>query len=185
MLNHSAAVSAALQAPAPPQVRAALQLYFELDFGKQGQVYIELHDRQAPLACAQIERLAHEGFYDQQRVFKVITSPKPFIIQMGDPLTKTSMTDPKIGSGGSGVPVKYEQTSFHMTRGAVSLATLPGKPDSGDCQFFIVLGDYSKLLDGTATIFGQVVRGMTIVDHLTIGSKIESAKIVSKLPADK
>lgn len=178
------AFSASSRATVPRKtVHAPDAKYLVIDFGKKGKVFIELHEKEAPLACAQIERLAHEGFYDHQRVFKAIHSPKPFIVQMGDPYTKSGMSDPRVGTGGSGSSVKYEATGFHMTEGAVALATLPGKPDSGDCQFFIVLGDYSKLLDGTATVFGRVASGMSAAKDLAYGDVITSATVVDRLPA--
>ncbi len=150
----------------------------QINFGSGSVVTIELHTNSAPLACKHIEKLIQNGFYNNQRVFRAIFSPKPFIVQMGDPFTKVSVTDPRVGTGGSGKTVPYEANKYNMTVGAVALATLPGKPNSGDSQFFIVLGDYSDLLKGTATIFGKVTSGMKVVNSLKIGDQIKSVELI-------
>lgn len=166
-----------LQSIPAPQKRTLLEIQFS--GAAHGVVDIALYLHKAPKTCAQIINLTNSGFYDRQKVFKVINSPRPFLVQMGDPLTKLGLTNPEIGTGGSGVKVPYENSGIKMTKGTVVLATRPGDPNSGDSQFFILLGDYQNLLGKSATVFGSVVKGLKIVEKLQIGDEIDSARIIA------
>ena len=170
-----------VQKPMQSTIDYSKSTILEIQFSgiSHGIVDILLHVRKAPLACHQIERLTNTGFYNRQKVFKVINLPKPFLVQMGDPLTKQGLQSPEVGTKGSGQRVPYEDSGYHMIKGAVALATLPGKPNSGDSQFFILLGDYHNLLDHTATVFGQVIKGMSVVENLHVGDEIDSARIIA------
>lgn len=144
----------------------------------RGNVFIVLHTKQAPKTTSRIIALVNQGFYNDQRIFRAEKSPRPFMIQMGDPNTKSKgVDDPSVGSGGSGVKIAYEDSGFTSDEGAVGLATIPGDKNSGDSQFFILLGR-ARFLDGNYTIFGQVVAGMEIVKKLERGDKIVSAAIL-------
>jgi len=59
-----------------------------LDVSGKGTIDIRLETESAPKATGQIIRLARQGFYDGQRWFRVVTSPRPFLIQTGDPQSK-------------------------------------------------------------------------------------------------
>lgn len=144
----------------------------------RGQVAILLHTKEAPKTTTQIIKLAQSGFYDGQKFFRVVKSPKPFLVQTGDPASKTkSADDPSLGSGGSGTRVPYEESGFPNVEGAVGLSALPKDRDSGDSQFYILIGP-AKFLDGSYTVFGKVVSGMDIVRAIELGDKVTSATIV-------
>jgi len=153
----------------------------ELTIENRGEVFIDLETRLAPLATARIITLARQGFYDGQRFFKVITSPRPYLVQTGDPLSKTlPMDDERLGSGRSELSkVPFEETHLPHSSGCVVLATVDGNRDSGDCQFYILLADYSRLLQGTGTVFGRVVVGLETVEKIRLGDKILSAQILT------
>ena len=113
-----------------------------------------------------------------QKFYKVIRSPKPYLVQIGDPLTKDRDVDsPGIGTHGSGSTVPYEDTGFSHTAGAVGLGTLQDQHDTGDCHFYILM-EPQKFLDGTYTVFGQVVAGMDVVGKVQLGDKVTSATIL-------
>lgn len=162
-----------------PQVRPQPgQTLLVLDIQNRGQVTILLHTKEAPKATAQIARLASQGFYNGQKFFKVVKDPRPFLIQTGDPGSKTKPPeDPSLGTGGSGTKVPYEDSGFPNAEGAVGLSTLPNDRDSGDSQFYILLGP-ARFLDGSYTVFGKVVAGMETVRAVQLGDKVTSATIV-------
>ena len=144
----------------------------------RGNIFIRLHIKEAPKTTAQIASLAGKGFYDGQKVFRAEKSPRPFMIQMGDPETRTKpISDPSIGSGGSGTKIPYEDSGYPNDEGAVGLAAIPGDKNSGDSQFYILLGR-ARFLDGNYTVFGQVVAGMDTVKKVERGDKIVSASIL-------
>lgn len=149
-----------------------------LDIQGRGQVSILLYVNEAPKTTAQIIRLAQSGFYNGQKFFKVVKQPKPFLIQTGDPNSKSKPADDaSLGKGGSGSRVPYENSGFPNVEGAVGLSTLPNDRDSGDSQFYILLGA-ARFLDGSYTVFGKVVAGMDVVRGVELGDKVTSATIV-------
>jgi cyclophilin family peptidyl-prolyl cis-trans isomerase len=156
-----------------PQATTSLRLEIE----KKGEVIILLHTKEAPKATSQVIRIAQEGFYNGQRVHEVMADPQPFLVKLGDPLSRSSLTDSRLGSGGSGSTVPYEDSGKSNRIGAVGLATRERDPDSGDSIFYIMLRD-APFLDGSYTVFGQVTKGMEVVRRLEVGDKVTSATVI-------
>jgi len=181
-----------------------------------GDIVIALYD-DTPAHKANFEKLVKEKFYDGVLFHRII---KGFMIQGGDPDSKTAKAGQRLGSGDVGytIPAEFVSTRFHK-RGAVAAARMgdnvnPQKASSG-CQFYIVDGtvyDNDKLnmiaqrtgktfspeqveayttvggapfLDGDYTVFGEVVKGMEIVDKIAEQQKdgadrpVEDIKIIS------
>lgn len=154
------------------------QTLWLIDVKGRGQIQIELFTSKAPKATAQIMKLSQQGFYNGQKFFKVVKQPRPFLIQTGDPGSKTKpMDDATLGKGGSGSKVPYEDSGVSNDTGAVGLSTLPNDRDSGDSQFYILLGP-AKFLDGSYTVFGKVVGGMDVVRAVELGDQVTSTSIV-------
>jgi cyclophilin family peptidyl-prolyl cis-trans isomerase len=63
-------------------------------------------------------------------------------------------------------PLKAEFSKLHHRRGTLSMARLDNDPDSACSSFSILLGP-APHLDGNYTIFGEVERGMDVVDELS------------------
>jgi cyclophilin family peptidyl-prolyl cis-trans isomerase len=149
----------------------------KLEIQDRGTVYIQLFVKEAPKTTAQIMKLVKSGFYDTQRFHRVEKSPKPYIVQIGDPNSKTGDLDKLQMSGGSGDQVPFEESGHQNVEGAVGLARDVTNQNSGNSQFYISLGT-NKFLDGTYTVFGQVVSGMDIVQKIERGDRVTSATIV-------
>jgi cyclophilin family peptidyl-prolyl cis-trans isomerase len=150
----------------------------KVSIADRGNIFIKLHTKEAPKTTSHIQSLVTQGFYDGQKVFRAEKTPRPFMIQMGDPQTKTkSLDDPTIGSGGSGTKVPYEDSGYPNDETAVGLAAIPGDKNSGDSQFYILLGR-ARFLDGNYTVFGQVVAGMDVVKKIERGDRITSVTMV-------
>jgi cyclophilin family peptidyl-prolyl cis-trans isomerase len=164
---------ASAQAYKPRPGETVLKLSVEV----RGDIYIKLFTTEAPKTTAQIVKLVKSGFYNGLRFHRVDKSPKPYLVQIGDPQTKTMDLDlATIGQKGSGEPVQFEDTGHPNVEGAVGLAHSVQNQNSGDSQFYILLGP-AKFLDGHYTVFGQVVSGMSLVKQLERGDRIKTATI--------
>ncbi len=143
----------------------------------KGEVVISLNTQAAPKTTAQIIRLAQSGFYNGQKFFRVVKTPRPFLAQFGDPQTKTKdVTDPSIGTGGSGTTVPFENTGLKNVEGAVGLSLKENDKNTGDSQFYINLAN-NGFLDGGYAVFGKVVKGLDLVKGLNVGDKVTSVTV--------
>jgi len=125
-----------------------------------GRIILKFFPKLAPGHVKNFQKLASSGFYDGTKFHRVIPG---FMIQGGDPNTKPGAKGIP-GQGGPGYTIKAEFSTMHHSRGILSMARTPD-PDSAGSQFFITVADASSL-DNQYTIFGQVVKGMDVVDKI-------------------
>jgi peptidyl-prolyl cis-trans isomerase B (cyclophilin B) len=138
----------------------------------RGTIVAELFDEETPGTVANFEKLANEKFYDGTRFHRVIPN---FMVQGGDPLSKDPR-NPRVGTGGPGYHIKCEthrNTHKHVA-GTLSMAHA-GK-DTGGSQFFICHGPQPHL-DKVHTVFGQVTKGMDIVNSIRQGDEVTSIRV--------
>lgn len=154
-------------------VLAAADATMRVTVEGRGTFTITLYTDKAPKTTAQIIRLAKSGFYDGQRFHIAIRSPKPYRIQVGDPASKSGDMS---GLGGSGATVPFEDTGLPNVAGAVGLSHVPDDKNSGDSQFYVLLGS-ARFLDGNYSVFGKVTEGMDVVDKIEKGDKIEKVVV--------
>jgi peptidyl-prolyl cis-trans isomerase B (cyclophilin B) len=128
---------------------------------KFGDIEIEFFSDAAPKTVENFVKLAKSGFYDGLAFHRIVPG---FVIQGGDPNTKSSTNRSKWGTGGPGWTVKAEFNKNKHSRGALSMARSQD-PNSAGSQFFIVVKD-SNFLDGQYTVFGRVTSGMDTVDKI-------------------
>ena len=127
---------------------------------KFGDITLKFFPEVAPNHVNNFIELAKKGFYNGTIFHRVV--PK-FVIQGGDPNSK----DPdrsKHGTGGPGYNVKAEFGNTPHKRGTLSMAR-SAHPDSAGSQFFICVAAAS-FLDGKYTVFGEVVKGIEVVDKI-------------------
>lgn len=124
-----------------------------------GRIILKFFPDKAPGHVKNFVKLAEKGFYDGTKFHRVI--PK-FMIQGGDPNTKTG--DGPAGTGGPGYQIDAEFNDTHHARGILSMAR-SSDPNSAGSQFFICVAD-AGFLDRQYTAFGQVVHGMDVVDKI-------------------
>ncbi len=128
----------------------------------RGTLVVELYPEHAPNTVHNFLRLIRKKFYDGLTFHRVI---EDFMIQGGCPKGD--------GTGGPGWAIKCETEGNPLIhdRGALSMAH-SGK-DTGGSQFFICLTrSQTAHLDGKHTVFGQVVRGMNILEGFSNGDKM-------------
>lgn len=139
----------------------------------KGVIEFETFPEDAPRTVEHILELVRKNFYRGLRFHRV---ERNFVVQTGDPRTRDVTKMDQWGKGpggGSGKPVGVAEFSKKRThrRGAVGLAHA-GDPKGGDSQFYIMLSNRPGL-DGKYTVFGQVIRGMEVVDTLEVGDVIK------------
>ncbi len=123
----------------------------------RGEFVIELDGQIAPNTCAVFLDLINKGFYADLTFHRVVPD---FVAQGGDPRGD--------GWGGPGYTIRSEWSRARYKRAAVGIAH-DGK-DTGGSQFFITLSEQPHL-NGRYTIFGEVTKGMDIVDAIEVGDR--------------
>jgi cyclophilin family peptidyl-prolyl cis-trans isomerase len=143
---------------------------------ERGDIEIELFTEGAPKAAQNFVDLAAKGFYDGVVFHRVVPG---FVIQGGDGQhgKKAGLNGGRVGTGGPGYTFADEPFGGEYYRGAVAMAN--AGPDTNGSQFFICLKDLSATLPKKYTIFGQVMKGMDVVD--VIAAQPTNAR---DLPAD-
>jgi cyclophilin family peptidyl-prolyl cis-trans isomerase len=122
----------------------------------KGDIEVEVFTEGAPKAAGNFLDLAEKGFYDGVIFHRIVPG---FVIQGGDP-TGT-------GTGGPGYKFADEPVTGDYYRGTLAMAN--AGPNTNGSQFFICLADLVGRLPKNYTIFGQVTKGMDVVDAIAAG----------------
>ena len=152
-----------------------------------GSITIALYN-ETPLHRDNFIKLVNEKFYDGLLFHRII---QQFMIQAGDPNSRNAAKGVALGNGGPGytIPAEIIPGKFNK-RGAVAAARTgdnvnPERRSSGS-QFYIVDKQGGAThLDGQYTVFGEVVKGMDVVDRIAAQPKdrgdrpVEDIKIIS------
>lgn len=129
----------------------------------KGQIVIGFFPDAAPQHVANFKKLAREGVYNGVLFHRVIPG---FVIQTGDPKTADPNTPrSEYGTGGTGNHIPLEVNEHKHVRGAVGMARSSGDTNSADSQFYITL-EPQPHLDSGYTVFGEVLKGMAVVDSI-------------------
>lgn len=137
---------------------------------ERGDIVMELFARQAPMAVNSFIFLAKNGWFDGVPFHRVLPG---FVAQTGDP-SGTGVLGPGYKFSNEVTPeLRFDQA------GRVGLAN--SGPDTNGSQFFIA---YAPLpdLDGKYTVFGQVIKGMDVVNNLRPRNPASDAVL---LPGDR
>lgn len=134
----------------------------------KGDIVCSLNAEKAPLSVTNFKYLADGGFYNGLKFHRVEPN---FVIQGGDPKGN--------GTGGPGYTIPAEIGLLH-TKGALAWARLgddanPKRRSSGS-QFYITLAP-TPFLDGDYSVFGQVIKGMDVVEKISRGDVINSVTV--------
>ena len=130
---------------------------------EKGDIDIDLFTTDAPKASQNFIDLAKKGFYDDVVFHRVIPG---FVAQAGDGEhgKKSSLNRGRVGTGGPGYKFEDEPVKGDYVRGALAMAN--AGPNTNGSQFFICQADLSGRLPKNYTIFGQVTKGMDVVDSI-------------------
>jgi cyclophilin family peptidyl-prolyl cis-trans isomerase len=128
-----------------------------------GDIEVDLFTESAPKASANFVKLAKDGFYDDVIFHRVIPG---FVVQGGDgQFGKMAALDKgRVGTGGPGYRFEDEPVKGDYVKGALAMAN--AGPNTNGSQFFICTADLTGRLPKNYTLFGQVTRGIEIVDQI-------------------
>lgn len=143
------------QSSSPPAMQIdpakSYQAVFTIDVG---QFTARLFPGQAPVTVNNFVFLARQGYYDNTTFHRVLPG---FMAQGGDP-TGT-------GAGGPGYTF-HDEFSPELEFDKPGLLAMANRgPDTNGSQFFITYAP-TPHLNGLHTIFGEVIEGADILDHL-------------------
>jgi cyclophilin family peptidyl-prolyl cis-trans isomerase len=138
----------------------------------KGNIEIETYPEEAPKTVAQIVGLVKRNFYNGLRFHRAEFS----LIQVGDPTTRNMAMRDWWGRAGSGKPIgAAEPTKKRRNiRGAVAMAYPGTDAKAADSQFYILTKTHPDF-DGKYTVFGQVIKGMEVVDKIQIADILKRA----------
>jgi cyclophilin family peptidyl-prolyl cis-trans isomerase len=138
---------------------------------EKGDIEVDLFTTDAPKASQNFIDLANKGFYDDVVFHRVITG---FVIQAGDGEfgKKSSLNRSRVGTGGPGYKFEDEPIKGDYVRGALAMAN--AGPNTNGSQFFICHADLSGRLPKNYTLFGQVTKGLDVVDAIAAAADREN-----------
>jgi len=146
----------------------------------EGTIILELDGKQAPLTVGHVLELVDAGFYNGIIFHRVIPG---FMAQTGG-----RTPDMKVKEDDNTIP-NESGNGMSNVRGTVAMART-GDPHSANSQFFINVGDNSRLdpskrqTGGTwgYTVFGKVIQGMDVVDKIVNVQTGPQADLKSDVP---
>ncbi|MEI7661900.1 MAG: peptidylprolyl isomerase [Bacteroidota bacterium] len=147
------------------------------DFGDmQGFLYNE-----TPQHRDNFVKLAKAGTYDGTLFHRVILG---FMIQGGDPNSKTARPGQQLGSGDLGytVPAEFNKALTHK-RGALAAARTenPAKASSAS-QFYIVEPETgAHFLNNNYTVYGEITEGLDVITKIASVQKDGSDRPVKDI----
>jgi peptidyl-prolyl cis-trans isomerase A (cyclophilin A) len=143
----------------PASLNAKAPAVFRVRFTTtKGPFVVTVHRKWAPRGADRFYNLVHAGFYNGQRLFRVIPG---FVVQWGISGT------PKIAQVWQQATIRDDRVRHKNTRGTIDFAD--GGPNTRTTQVFVNLGSNTALdRDGFAP-FGTVTSGFTTLKHLYHG----------------
>jgi cyclophilin family peptidyl-prolyl cis-trans isomerase len=130
---------------------------------EKGDIEVDLFSTDAPKTVKNFVDLAKKGFYDDVVFHRVIPG---FVIQAGDGQygKKSSLDAGRVGTGGPGYKFEDEPIKGEYARGSLAMAN--AGPNTNGSQFFICHQDLAGKLPKNYTLFGQVTKGLDVVDAI-------------------
>ena len=129
----------------------------EMSIKNYGKVYIELNADKAPITVTNFMNLVRSGAYDGNKIHRV---SKDFVIQAGDNISGENIKGEFLANG-------IDNDISHK-RGVISMARAGTQTEgynTASTQFFIIIQD-STYLDNYYAGFGEVTKGMDVIDKI-------------------
>jgi len=137
----------------------------------KGDIEATIFASKTPMTSANYLNLAKRGYYDGLKFHRVIPN---FMIQGGDPLGN--------GRGGPGYKFgdEFVASLTHNKAGIFSMAN--AGPGTNGSQFFIT-HNATPHLNGRHSVFGEVTKGIEIVNAVVGGDTITTIKVLDSTDA--
>ncbi|HEV2333723.1 MAG TPA: peptidylprolyl isomerase [Gammaproteobacteria bacterium] len=156
-----------VQAPAPAAPQPVHEVPVDKDHREVlihtnfGDITVQLDATQAPITVRHFLTYVKERYFNGSAFYRVIPG---FVIQAGDYTAGLDYRTPRHK------PIPFESNALTNLRGSIAMAH-DQDPNSANAAFFIDLQDNIQQLAPDAgnpgyAVFGQVVRGMDVVDKI-------------------
>ena len=134
-----------------------------------GNFKIELFNEKAPITTGNFIKLVKDGFYNGLIFHRVIPN---FMIQGGCPHGT--------GRGGPRYTIRdeFHPDLKHDSKGILSMAN--AGPNTGGSPFFITVAE-TPWLDGKHSIFGKVIKGLDVIDSISMVEKDRNDKPIKNV----
>ena len=140
----------------------------------RGTFVVELHHREAPMTVASFVGRAEgtiaprngQPFFTGLKWYRVVPG---FVIQSGDPVRSAAAPGAELGDADDAAghpftfPDEFGPGLRHATAGVLSMAN--GGPDTNSSEFFVTLGDCTRL-NYLHSVFGQVFTGLEVLSKI-------------------
>lgn len=132
----------------------------------KGNIYVTLYPEWAPLTVANFLNVAHHGYYDGNRWFRIVPD---FVVQTGDPNDN--------GEGDAGYNIGAEENPLQQRSYVISMGlnyddkTNTPLRDSAGTQYYITLSPQYHL-DLDFTVFGAVSSGFEVLGRLVESDRV-------------
>jgi cyclophilin family peptidyl-prolyl cis-trans isomerase len=131
----------------------------------RGDIYLRLFVNEAPATTGFFIKLIKDGYYVGKSFHRVVPG---FVVQAGCPRGD--------GFGGLMETLRTELSYLRFNKTGLLGMASAGK-DTESSQFFITLAP-TPHLDGRYTLFGEVTKGLDILQQIRIGDRITDAAIM-------
>jgi peptidyl-prolyl cis-trans isomerase A (cyclophilin A) len=159
----------------PASLKAKAPDLFKVQFTTtRGDFTAEVHRDWSPLGADRFYNLVKNGFFTNAAFFRVVTSPRPFVVQFG------LSANPQINKAWMDAKIKDDPVMGSNSRGTLVFAT--AGPNTRTTQLFINLND-NKFLDSMGfSPFATITDGMDVVDKIYpgYGEKPDQQKITEE-----
>jgi cyclophilin family peptidyl-prolyl cis-trans isomerase len=145
----------------PPTIINPKDSYQAVVRTKAGSFTMDLYTKDSQSAVNNFVFLACHDFFNGSEFQRVIPG---FVVQGGGP-PNNPQGGPGYSFDGGYPPDHAHPKTDNYALGAVAVAN-SGTPSSDGSQFFIVAGPQGESLPPNYTLFGQVVSGMKVVEHI-------------------
>jgi peptidyl-prolyl cis-trans isomerase A (cyclophilin A) len=124
----------------------------------KGPFVVTVHRAWAPRGADRFYNLVHAGFYNGERLFRVVPG---FVVQWG------ISGQPSVAAAWQNATIQDDPVRHSNARGTITFAT--AGPNTRTTQVFVNLGDNKALDKQGFAPFGQVTRGMRVLGRLYSG----------------
>lgn len=154
--QQTATSKSALLNPAALSERAPATFTAQFDTSA-GAFTVRVTRSWAPNGADRFYNLVKAGFYDDNRIFRVVPG---YVVQFG------INSDPAVSKAWAGATMPNDRSRVSNTRGRVAFAMAPG--GSGRwTQVFVSLGDNSHKMDADGFApFGEVATGLNVLESV-------------------
>ena len=133
---------------------------------EKGDIDVDLFTTDAPKATQELRRPRQEGLLRRRRSSTGSSRGSSSRPATASTARRPSLNPGRVGTGGPGYKFADEPVKGDYVRGTLAMAN--AGPNTNGSQFFICHQDLTGKLPKNYTLFGQVTKGMDVVDAIVV-----------------